>query len=344
MAAASMFQGRMLVITVAEAQLVRIFDSLKQSQDVFVQLVCMYPDGSEKVVGRTETCKGGNFFPRWNEQFRTTRGKGKSLKFRIFVDHLWRSATLCGEAEVDLDNLWSRGMAGSAKVPVPLFKKSEQTGVLCILLEATTTGEGAPSLGACAGAVHAPSPAPAPAALLAPGPAPGPAAAAAAARPRLPEGQGYQGGAAAGARLSGPSYRGPLPAGRVFGDSFAANGAYPQHAGAGMAAGGAGVGAGTAAAAIQQSFSAGAQGGLRPPMAGAAAGRGLDAAEPRQQQSPPVLTGPGGPCGSFGAAGAAAGAAGAGARPAGPPTAPTYAPAVATGASGQWWNSFIDRG
>eukprot|EP00929_Paragymnodinium_shiwhaense_P057919 TRINITY_DN2900_c0_g1_i1.p1 TRINITY_DN2900_c0_g1~~TRINITY_DN2900_c0_g1_i1.p1 ORF type:complete len:529 (-),score=136.29 TRINITY_DN2900_c0_g1_i1:114-1700(-) len=127
--------SRQLYITVAEAQLVRIFDSLRPAQDVFVQLVCGYDDGTEKVVGKTEVCKNGNFFPRWNEQFRTTRGRGKTLKFKVFVDHLWRNAVLCGEAEFDLDNLWSRQLPGVQKVPVALYKKNEQTGVLTLALE-----------------------------------------------------------------------------------------------------------------------------------------------------------------------------------------------------------------
>eukprot|EP00927_Polykrikos_kofoidii_P074937 TRINITY_DN7099_c0_g1_i1.p1 TRINITY_DN7099_c0_g1~~TRINITY_DN7099_c0_g1_i1.p1 ORF type:complete len:349 (+),score=45.29 TRINITY_DN7099_c0_g1_i1:95-1141(+) len=125
----------LLYITVVEAQLCRIFDSIKSSQDIFVQLVCGYDDGSEKVVGRTETCKRGDLNPRWQEQFRTARGKGRSLKFRVFVDHLWRSATLCGEAEFGLDDLWARARGGSGKVPVALYKKGEQSGVLHISLE-----------------------------------------------------------------------------------------------------------------------------------------------------------------------------------------------------------------
>lgn len=129
--------GRQLDITVVEAQLVRIFDSLKPNQDVFVQLVCSYDDGSEKVVGRTEVCKNGNFHPRWNERFlcgRDAARGGKTLIFRVHVDHLWRNPVLCGEAEFGLDNLWGRASAGTQKVPVPIFKKGEQTGMLTITI------------------------------------------------------------------------------------------------------------------------------------------------------------------------------------------------------------------
>ncbi|CAE7490165.1 unnamed protein product, partial [Symbiodinium sp. CCMP2456] len=84
------------------ARLIRIFDSLKPNQDVFVQLVCGYEDGSEKAVGRTEVCKNGNLQPRWNQRFLCGRDRGKTLKFKVHIDHVWRSAVLCGEAPVDV--------------------------------------------------------------------------------------------------------------------------------------------------------------------------------------------------------------------------------------------------
>eukprot|EP00927_Polykrikos_kofoidii_P074938 TRINITY_DN7099_c0_g2_i1.p1 TRINITY_DN7099_c0_g2~~TRINITY_DN7099_c0_g2_i1.p1 ORF type:complete len:349 (+),score=50.85 TRINITY_DN7099_c0_g2_i1:95-1141(+) len=142
----------LLYITVIEAQLCRIFDSIKSSQDVFVQLVCGYDDGSEKVVGRTDVCKRGNLNPRWQEQFRTARGKGRSLKFRVFVDHLFRTATLCGEAEFGLDDLWARARGGSGTVPVALYKKGEQSGVLHISLEMFQQSQDGITLAAPAGA------------------------------------------------------------------------------------------------------------------------------------------------------------------------------------------------
>mmetsp|Transcript_102172 Transcript_102172/g.284538 ORF Transcript_102172/g.284538 Transcript_102172/m.284538 type:complete len:337 (-) Transcript_102172:121-1131(-) len=129
--------GGKLDITINEAQLVRIFDSLKPNQDVFVQLICGYTDGREKVVGRTDICKNGNLHPTWNAQFlcgRDSERGSRTLKFRVHIDHQIRSPVLCGEAEFSLDNLWSRAAAGPQKVPVPLFKRGEQTGMLNITI------------------------------------------------------------------------------------------------------------------------------------------------------------------------------------------------------------------
>lgn len=124
-----------LDIRIVEARLVRIFDSLKPNQDVFVQLVCGYEDGTEKVVGRTEVCKNGNLAPRWNQRFlcgRDASKGGRTLKFKVHIDHVWRSPVLCGEAEFTLDTLWRRASGRPQEVPVPLFKKGEQTGQLLI--------------------------------------------------------------------------------------------------------------------------------------------------------------------------------------------------------------------
>mmetsp|Transcript_53328 Transcript_53328/g.103118 ORF Transcript_53328/g.103118 Transcript_53328/m.103118 type:complete len:398 (+) Transcript_53328:89-1282(+) len=125
-----------LCVTVAEAQLVRIFDRLKPNQDVFVQLVCGYEDGTEKVVGKTEVCYRGNFHPKWNEDFVIDRDPSqgsRTLKFRVHIDHIWRNPVLCGEAEFAVDNLWTKAKSGPQRVVVPLFKRgSERTGILRI--------------------------------------------------------------------------------------------------------------------------------------------------------------------------------------------------------------------
>lgn len=127
-----------LDITIVEAQLVRIFDSLKSFQDISVQLVCGYEDGTEKVVGRTAVCRGGNLHPRWNERFLCAQDKargGKTLKFQVYVDHNLRTPTLCGEAEFGLSDLWGRATAGMQKaLQAPLSKRGEQTGVLAITI------------------------------------------------------------------------------------------------------------------------------------------------------------------------------------------------------------------
>jgi len=126
---------RELDIQIIDAQLSRIFDSFKNNQDVFVQLVCNYADGSQVVVGRTEVCKNGNLHPRWSERFLCARESGrggKTLMFQLHIHHTWRNPVLCGEAEFGLDNLWSRAGSGPQRVPVPLFKKGEQTGILNI--------------------------------------------------------------------------------------------------------------------------------------------------------------------------------------------------------------------
>lgn len=124
-----------LDVVIIDAQLTRIFDSFKNNQDVFVQMVCNYADGSQVVVGRTEVCRNGNLHPRWSERFLCGRDSGrggKTLVFQLHIQHNWRNPVLCGEAEFGLDNLWSRAAAGAQKVPVPLFKKGEQTGILNI--------------------------------------------------------------------------------------------------------------------------------------------------------------------------------------------------------------------
>eukprot|EP00930_Biecheleria_cincta_P093242 TRINITY_DN8346_c0_g1_i3.p1 TRINITY_DN8346_c0_g1~~TRINITY_DN8346_c0_g1_i3.p1 ORF type:complete len:400 (+),score=120.09 TRINITY_DN8346_c0_g1_i3:30-1229(+) len=139
-----------LEIKIIEARLVRIFDSLKPHQDVFVQLACGYDDGSEKVVGRTETHKQGNLNPRWNQTFNCGRDPsrgGRTLKFKVHVDHVWRSPVLCGEAEYTLDMLWQKAGQRPQEVPVPLFKKGEQTGMLSIRIAL----QGAPQASPCSG-------------------------------------------------------------------------------------------------------------------------------------------------------------------------------------------------
>lgn len=138
--------GRQLDIKVLEAQLVRIFDKISVTQDVFVQLVCGYEDGSEKVVGRTPSHKKGNLAPKWNHTFETRRGGGKTLKFKVFRDHLLKSPVLCGEAEFDLDTMWARSASAGAAmtVPVTLFKRGEQTGVLYIGLALRGLSDGRP--------------------------------------------------------------------------------------------------------------------------------------------------------------------------------------------------------
>lgn len=128
----AMFANRQLIIRIVEANLFRIFDSLSPNQDVFVQLVCCYDDGREKVVGATEPCVQGNLNPRWNERFVCSRGTGKTMKLKVCVDHLIRSHVFCGEVEFELDSLWNRAMAGPQDLQESLIKRGEQTGVLLI--------------------------------------------------------------------------------------------------------------------------------------------------------------------------------------------------------------------
>jgi len=78
------------------------------------------------------------------------------LKFKVLIDHLWRNQALCGEAEFDLNSLWSRAQPTPQKVMVPLYKKGDQTGVLQINLalqggenSSSTFGRGPPDTGAC---------------------------------------------------------------------------------------------------------------------------------------------------------------------------------------------------
>ncbi|CAK0835162.1 unnamed protein product [Prorocentrum cordatum] len=127
--------GKHIDITVVEAELVRIFDSLKPTQDVFVQLACGLADGTEQVVGRTEVCKNGNLRPQWNERFNWDFDGscgGRTLKFTVQIGHTVRKEVLCGEAEFDLATLCNRAASGPQDLRIPLFKRDEQTGRLRI--------------------------------------------------------------------------------------------------------------------------------------------------------------------------------------------------------------------
>lgn len=47
---------------------------------------------------------------------------------------MWRSPTLCGEAEYDLDMLWARATSRKQKLPIPLYKKGDQTGTMIVTM------------------------------------------------------------------------------------------------------------------------------------------------------------------------------------------------------------------
>mmetsp|Transcript_13357 Transcript_13357/g.30465 ORF Transcript_13357/g.30465 Transcript_13357/m.30465 type:complete len:235 (+) Transcript_13357:80-784(+) len=118
-----------LMITIVEADLVRIFDKVMRKQDVYAQLVSTYDDGTCNVVGRTQICKDGNMKPRWSESFAYNRGRALNLTFQVIADRSWRGEVLCGEAVIDMASLWSRAYGG-APVLLPLLKNEGQTGVL----------------------------------------------------------------------------------------------------------------------------------------------------------------------------------------------------------------------
>merc|ERR1719401_3415800 len=128
--------GKQVDIHICDAELVRIFDLFGSTQDVFVQMVVGYDDGTEKVVGRTRACVNGNLHPRWDEHFKCGRDaarRSKTLILRVSVDKLLRSATLRGEAELDLDDLWTAAARAERNhVALPLLKRGERTGVLNI--------------------------------------------------------------------------------------------------------------------------------------------------------------------------------------------------------------------
>ncbi|CAE8679629.1 unnamed protein product, partial [Polarella glacialis] len=120
-------------LSVSDAELFRIFDSLKGTQDLFVQIIRCLHDGTEKVVARTATCVLGDLLPTWNEQFIVRRGGGKALKFRVFAEHFWRSDVLCGEAILDAITLEQAFSSGSVQgMELSLQKKGECTGQLHI--------------------------------------------------------------------------------------------------------------------------------------------------------------------------------------------------------------------
>jgi hypothetical protein len=137
--------GACFEVRVLEAQLVRIFDSLKPNQDVFVQLVRCSSDlaGDEHVLGRTENCRHAELHPRWDSASFLCPDclrPGDTLKFRVQVDHIVRTPTLCGEAEFSVDLLRSKAELGGQSVSVPLFKRGEQTGVLQIRIASVPQG------------------------------------------------------------------------------------------------------------------------------------------------------------------------------------------------------------
>lgn len=109
----------------------RIFDSLKVTQDLYVQFFRKLDDGREQQIGRTATCVSGNIAPVWaDERFEFAQLRGRSLYFRLFAEHFWRQDVLCGEAEVNFDQL------PRSSQPVVwelrLQKKGEATGALSV--------------------------------------------------------------------------------------------------------------------------------------------------------------------------------------------------------------------
>lgn len=339
--------GRQLDITILEAHLVRIFDSMKATQDVFVQLVCSYEDGSEKVVGRTPTAKGGNLAPKWNQTFETRRGVGKRLKFKVFVDHLFRNPVLCGEAEFDLDTLWTRaaGAGAGLKVPVTLFKRNEQTGVLYIGLVMQSEAVAAPPLqqqpqrGTMQGAAGG-----APGAVAVNGVRRGSSPGDAAWGAPYPGGGGVEAAALAPAGYPGPGPavapggRPPQPGGQLPGAGLQVPGAGLPLAGAGLPLAGAVAQRPPAAAGGRQDSRPGMQppdsGGGMPPQIQVqpAAQPQLQPAQVQQLQQGQLLPPP------------AQGGGGALPPPSGTAYPGTQQSVYASGMSGQWWNSFIDRG
>jgi len=123
-------QDRQLDILIQGADLVRIFDSIRASQDVYVQMQAVY-DGFEKTVVRTPVAANGNLRPRWNERFVCGRGGGaKAIKFQIYIKHTIRSPTLAGEVEYTLDSIWDFATQGYQQLAPPIMKGNEQTGIL----------------------------------------------------------------------------------------------------------------------------------------------------------------------------------------------------------------------
>mmetsp|Transcript_24713 Transcript_24713/g.71087 ORF Transcript_24713/g.71087 Transcript_24713/m.71087 type:complete len:377 (+) Transcript_24713:72-1202(+) len=376
-----MSAARKLDITIAEAQLVRIFDSLKPNQDVFVQLVCGYADGTEKVVGRTETCKNGNFHPRWNERFLCGRDAelgSRTLKFRVNIDHLWRSPVLCGEAEFSLDNLWRKASGGAQRVPVPLFKRGEQTGMLNITITLDAAGKSfsGPAANGYPGLPRDAMPAGDNALYTTPQPAASAGATPGLTTPGLTTPGGATPGGASAASAGTPYYTpaGGTPYGTPAGDGgprlmptrspngapryefipktpVAADGVSPAHAAFQQppahfqAAPQAAEGQSPAQAAFLQALQAKQFQPQAPCIVQQA-----QPAPPLLQQSPGLATAlrrlepPGGPAAA--ADPPAAGGVGqlAPCREAGSQGHSPGGSVYATGASGQWWNSFIDRG
>lgn len=132
-----------LQITVREATLVRIFDSLSTTQNLLTSLVCLYDDGQEKTVGQTDVCRNGNRNPKWNFLFVCGRGAGKMLRFQVKVDHTLRNQVVCGEAEVNLEEIW-REASTPTIINLALYKKGEKTGVLSVGLQLVSDDDGQP--------------------------------------------------------------------------------------------------------------------------------------------------------------------------------------------------------
>lgn len=119
-------------LAVCHAQLTKIFDTLKNTQDVYVQLVRVFPDGRECEFARTATCHGGDVNPKWDdESFVVNQSGGKSLKVRVYIEHFWRVDCLCGEADLGFDMLTACTAKGASLVrDLQLAKKGVPTGSL----------------------------------------------------------------------------------------------------------------------------------------------------------------------------------------------------------------------
>lgn len=131
-----MAQGGKFELTIQHAQLVRKFDTIKCTQDVYVALVRNLPNGNDVEFARTATCNSGDLRASWqDEKFVVSQAGGTVLKLKVYVQHFWRTDTKCGDGLIAFDAAFASIAQGQvAAMDLPMYKGAAKTGSLRILL------------------------------------------------------------------------------------------------------------------------------------------------------------------------------------------------------------------
>jgi hypothetical protein len=124
-------------ITIIDGSLVRIFDMFLTTQNVYVMMHRITPDGNSTLVGKTLVCQNGNKTPKWDEKFSFKRvGNNNQLRLSMHCEKIIKDV-YCGEAMINLEVFWQElaRSTGPVTKTFPIFKKAEKTGELNIRYE-----------------------------------------------------------------------------------------------------------------------------------------------------------------------------------------------------------------